>query len=157
MISEVESISSKRKASLPIHYLGCPIFVGRKKKQIFEPLVENVRHKLDGKKHKLLSPEGRLILVHHLLSSIPIHVLSVMNPPKGTIQDLECYFASFFWGESDWGSRRNWRKWSRICLPTQEAGLGVRYFNTIFESFSLKMWLNFYTSNSFGLLLCIFC
>lgn len=58
-----------------------------------------VNAKLQGWVRKLLSPGGRLVLIKHVLSAIPIHVLAVMEPPQSVLNHIELLFSKFFWGE----------------------------------------------------------
>lgn len=51
---------------------------------------------------------GRIILIRHVLYSLPIHLLSVMPVPRKVIDTLERCFADFLWGESEFGKRRHW-------------------------------------------------
>lgn len=81
--------------SFPFTYLGCPILYGRKKKCFFEDLVKNVMKRLSLWQNKLLSFGGRYILIAHVLQSIPIYLLSAMNP-------IHKIFAKFFLGKCYW-------------------------------------------------------
>ncbi|KAL3500236.1 hypothetical protein ACH5RR_039329 [Cinchona calisaya] len=101
MISSIETLTGMHKALLPIQYLDCPLFLGWNINQIFNPSVTKIRQKLDGWVQKLLPPIGRLVLIKHVLMSISIHILSVMDPPKQVILNLECCLALFLWEESD--------------------------------------------------------
>lgn len=56
-------------------------------------------------KQKALYVGGRLILIKHVLSSIPIHLLVAAPPPKCVLLELEKIMAGFLWGSSDLGSR----------------------------------------------------
>lgn len=69
------------EGQFPFNYLGVPIVDGRLKIIHFDPLLEMVSKKLAGWKNRLLSQGGRLILLRHVLSSMPIH-LSVIQMPK---------------------------------------------------------------------------
>ena len=60
----------------------------------FQFLVDKFVAKIAGWKKKLLSEGGHLIL-----SSIPLQVLSIMDPPKAVSRRLEKIMANFFWGE----------------------------------------------------------
>lgn len=84
----------------PCVYLGMPLYVGRKTLNMFDPLLAKVQKKLAGWKSKLLSFGGKLILIKHVLHSMPVHLLSMMNLPKGIFAKLKSIFSNFLWGSS---------------------------------------------------------
>lgn len=88
---------------------------GRLKIAHFVPLMERVSKRLAGWKNRLLSQGGRLILLKYVLSSMPIHLLSVLKMPKAVIKRLHSIFASFFWGSQGGRSKGNWRSWKKLC------------------------------------------
>ncbi|GAV79223.1 hypothetical protein CFOL_v3_22688 [Cephalotus follicularis] len=61
--------------SLPIKYLGIPLF---------EDLVERISSRIQNWKCKLLSFGGKITLIKSVLSSMPIHILSVTPPICGS-------------------------------------------------------------------------
>lgn len=66
------------KGKFPMKYLGVLIISGRLFARHLKVLVNRVRDKICGWKMKFLSNGGRLILLRHVLSSMPIHLLSVI-------------------------------------------------------------------------------
>ena len=81
-----------------VTYLGEPLYSGRLTTRLFDELMGQIQRRLAGWKSKLLSQGGKLILLKHVLSSIPIHMLSAMATPSGVLKRLEKMFADFFWG-----------------------------------------------------------
>lgn len=73
----------------PIKYLGCPLYVGRKKIAIFSELVTKVLQKISSWHAKFLSTGGRAILIRHVLLALPVHLLAVIHPPKGVLNQIE--------------------------------------------------------------------
>lgn len=126
--------------TLPMTYLGCPLFNGRKKVVYFAPLIQKLQNRLAGWKSRFLSSGGRLILIRHVLQAMPIHLLATMDPPKGVLRQLESLFSKFFWSSSDGQSRRIWRSWSGISYPTLENGIGVRKLEDVLSAFTCKLW-----------------
>nr|XP_027124765.1 uncharacterized protein LOC113741433 [Coffea arabica] len=129
--------------SLPVTYLGCPLFEGRRVKALFSNLLSKVSQRIASWHGRWLSMSARAILIKHVLSSMPIHILAVIEPPKGVISDLERILARFFWGESEFGAKRHWSKWANLCFPVEEGGVGFRSLQTIVEAFSCKLWWMF--------------
>ena len=95
---------------LPIKYLGCPLYEGRKSKKYFDNLVDAISMKIQGWSKKWLSTGGRIVLIKSVLYSMPIHLLTVIQPPKGIIKTIEKMLSDFLWGNSEEGKRYHWRK-----------------------------------------------
>lgn len=72
-----------------MYLFGVPLYVGRMKIWMFDPLLAKVLKKLAGWKSKLLSFGGKIILLKHVLNSILIYMLSVLNLPKGIFWHLK--------------------------------------------------------------------
>ena len=134
--------------SFPINYLGCNLYVGRKKFQFFEDMVFKVEKKLAGWKGRLLSPGGRLILIKHVLQVLSIHVLAAQNPHKSVFRKINSLVANFFWGQGEDGFKYHWVRWGQCTLPIQEGGLGIRRIEDISDAFAIKAWWLLKSANS---------
>jgi len=73
------------RSTLPLQYLGAPLFKGAPKSAYLQALVDKVRKKLASWKTNLLSKGGKITLLQSVLSSIPIYTLSVLSPPVSII------------------------------------------------------------------------
>lgn len=62
-------------------------------------MVSKIAKKIQGWQGKLLSFGGKATLIKSVFQSVPIHLLSVMYPPKGVIDQIEMIFSNFLWGE----------------------------------------------------------
>ena len=87
-------------SALPSKYLEAPFFQGRPYNDFFSPLVDSIRKRLTGWRCKSLSFAGRLILVRHVLGSIPTHSLMVFPLPNSTIKAMEALGCNFMWSNS---------------------------------------------------------
>ncbi|CAH9113191.1 unnamed protein product [Cuscuta epithymum] len=56
--------------------------------------------------------------------------------------------ASFLWGSSHSKRKYHWVKWSHLCYPTEEGGLGIRSLSDIEKAFSIKLWWKWKTGDS---------
>nr|XP_027067853.1 uncharacterized protein LOC113693523 [Coffea arabica] len=133
---------------LPFVYLGCKLVKGKMRMEHFQPLIDRIQAKLVGWKNRLLSPGGRLILIKHVLSSIPIYTLAVSELPRGVIKRIEKLMSTFLWGEVEGRDKRHWRKWQALCKPTQENGLGLRRLQDVQDAFGCKLWWKMRTSDT---------
>lgn len=95
------------RQEFPFTYLGYPIFYARRKMIYYQGLITKVFDKLQSWKGKLLSIGGRAVLTSNVLQSMPIHLLSVVNPPSYVIKNLHKIFAQFLWSSSVGGSSRH--------------------------------------------------
>ncbi|CDP11040.1 unnamed protein product [Coffea canephora] len=126
--------------SFPVRYLGCPLFVGRRKCLYFMELVQSVISKVSSWRSKFLSNGGRIVLIKHVLSAIPTHLLAASCPPKGVLALVERAMANFLWGEREGGLRHHWIKWADLCAESSQGGVGVRSLLDVHTAFSFKLW-----------------
>ncbi|KAK9217059.1 hypothetical protein WN943_005684 [Citrus x changshan-huyou] len=144
----VHSVTSFQWRQLPFIYLGCPIFTGCLKISYFDDLVRKVRERISGWANRLLSFGGKLILIRHVLSSLPLHLFHVLRPPSTVIQSLERSFTRFLWGDSEGRRRIHWCRWPAVCFPVDEGGLGIRSFDDMAEASEIKLWWRFRQQSS---------
>ncbi|XP_042988639.1 uncharacterized protein LOC122316171 [Carya illinoinensis] len=97
--SSILRMTGFSEGSFPFKYLGVPIVVGRLKVCDFSDLIGNFNKKIAGWKMKMLSIGGRVILLHHVLSSMAIHLMAVLHVPNGVYRVLNRIMSSFFWGD----------------------------------------------------------
>lgn len=88
-------LSEIRQGNFPINYLGCPVFCGRPKISYFEEILRKIVRGISTWNNKLLSFGWRQILIKHVLQSMPLYLLTIMNPPKRVIEKIHQLFAKF--------------------------------------------------------------
>ncbi|XP_060177942.1 uncharacterized protein LOC132607882 [Lycium barbarum] len=98
--SKIKRYTKMRNDSFPFTYLGCPVFYGRRKLIYYEDLIKKVMKRILSWQNRLLSFGGRYVLVNHVLQTMPVYLLSAMNPPSGVIKQLHKIFAKFFWSNT---------------------------------------------------------
>ncbi|CAA6671236.1 unnamed protein product [Spirodela intermedia] len=126
-IRRIQGLIGFSRGHLPFDYLGCLIFLGRRRIHYFDALVGKLRKKLAGWKLQLLSPGGRIQLIRHVLMSMPLHLLAVHEVPDTVLQTIRRICTSFLWDGQLEGPRRQRRvSWEKACQPTDEGGLGIR-------------------------------
>ena len=81
---------------------------------------------------------GRLILVKHVLSSIPVHILVVTKVTDGVIKQIERLLCDFLWGVCEGKHKFHWVKWSTCAASLCEMGLGIRKLQDIHLLFNIK-------------------
>ncbi|KAL0287687.1 UNVERIFIED_CONTAM: hypothetical protein Sradi_7118900 [Sesamum radiatum] len=96
----IKAITGFTMKVLPITYLRAPLYKGNKRKSLYVNLIDKVRAKIAGWELCYLSYGGPLQLIKIVLTSMPIPLIQVLNPPVSTLQKLEQLFAKFFWGST---------------------------------------------------------
>ncbi|XP_060185616.1 uncharacterized protein LOC132615077 [Lycium barbarum] len=136
------------RGQFPFIYLGCTIFHSRKKKVYYAELIKKIKGRLHSWKGKLLSFGGKVVLIKSVLQAMPLHLLSVLAPPKCVLNEIHKIFARYFWINKEEGRNRHWVAWQNVCLPTQEGGLGFKSLFDISNALFAKLWWIFRTSNT---------
>ncbi|XP_075085103.1 uncharacterized protein LOC142168333 [Nicotiana tabacum] len=95
-INQTKQITGYNHCQFPMQYLGCPIYTGRKKVIYFNNMVVNIAKRLQGWQGKFLSYSGKAVLIKSILQAIPLHILSVVHPPKATFYQIEKIISNFF-------------------------------------------------------------
>ncbi|XP_019231693.1 PREDICTED: uncharacterized protein LOC109212501 [Nicotiana attenuata] len=148
VVRKIERITGIGKHEFPFIYLGCPIFYTRRKMAFYEGMITKVLDKIQAWKGKLLSIGGMAVLIKSVLQSMPIHLLSTVNPPANVINKLHKLFARFFWSNSVEGRARHWASWDTLCMPIEEEGVGFRSLHDMSKALFCKLWWNFRTKPS---------
>ncbi|CAH9146737.1 unnamed protein product [Cuscuta epithymum] len=135
----VNHIFHINKGSFPFTYLGANIHVGRTLNVHFDHILAKFDNKLAGWKHKLLSTGGRMILINHVLNSLPLYHMAVCPIPKSIFHKMERRLTDFLWDRNNDHKKHVWRRWSKCCFPILENGLGFRSLPHIQKTFFLKL------------------
>ncbi|CAH9059413.1 unnamed protein product [Cuscuta epithymum] len=144
----ISHILGMQEADLPIKYLGVPLHKGINRVSYCMDLIHKFDQKLSTWKQNNLSMAGRLILVKHVLNTIPLHILAADKLPKKVVSIIDKKMACFFWGSSNEKKKYHWISWSKLCYPTEEGGIGIRHLSDIEKAFSLKLWWKWKVSDS---------
>ncbi|VFQ89227.1 unnamed protein product [Cuscuta campestris] len=142
-IAELEKRLDMQHKKLPFTYLGISIDKGITRTQHCNQLITAFDRKLGSWQFKQLDQAGRLILINHVLNTLPIFFLGSSTLPK-SVQNILKQKMSRFW----WKSKHHWVNWEDICTPKEEGGLGIRDLSSLQDSFSLKLWWNYHSNTS---------
>ena len=140
MIGTVTGFSHK---TFPCKYLGCLLFIGRRRTSYFAEVCNAVTTRILSWRHRILSTGGKIVLLRSVLSSMPVHLLAAASPPRRIFSLLEKVMADFLWGSTDLGPKFHWISWSDLCRPQGEGGIGVRSLTKLYDAFSVKLWWKF--------------
>ena len=133
----IEEVTGFQRKKLPINYLGCTLFTGRKKIDYFGSILKKIEKKLIGWKAKTLSHGARIVLIKHVFQSLSFYNLAAIDPPKAILQRIDSICVNFLWSEGDHGFKYHWVAWNKCCLPFHEGGLGFRCMQDFCTAFSM--------------------
>lgn len=122
--------------SLPFTYLGLPIGANPRKLSCWQPVVDMLRKRLTRWKGRYLSLGGRIEFLKLVLSSISLYFLSFFRLPRKVLSKLIGFQRAFLWGGGDGKRSIPWVNLSKVCLPKNNGGLGVKHLD-IFNYLSL--------------------
>ncbi|KAH0769668.1 hypothetical protein KY290_013649 [Solanum tuberosum] len=147
-IKRVGKILRMRYEHLPIKYMGCPIYNGRKLLEIFIDLICKITNRIKGWHLKLLSTGGRATLIRHVLLALNVHSLAAVHPPKGTLEVIERYLTRFYWSGNEEDKKYHRVSWENLSYPYNEGGSNFRKLEDTCKAFTAKQWWRFRTTES---------
>ena len=77
-------------------YLGLPTMVGVDRSDCFQHLIDRICQRLKGSKEKILSVQGKEILLKSVAQAIPSYAMSVFKLPKGICKVTTDEIAGFW-------------------------------------------------------------
>jgi hypothetical protein len=86
---------------------------------------KKLKLRLSSWKGILLSIEGRLALINSVMSNMVLYMLSFFLLPKGVLNRLDFFPSRFFWQGDSEKKRYRLAKWSVVCRPKDQGGLGI--------------------------------
>ncbi|KAL3675254.1 hypothetical protein R1sor_025202 [Riccia sorocarpa] len=121
-------------------YLGTPTCVRVSEEQLEMFLLEKLTKRVNHWSNRLLSWEGRCVVLKHALTAMPNYFLMTLGlTQKGYVKlDRVCW--QFLWGRNSEGQfKKPLILWDRICREKMEGGLGLCTFRD--QAATLKMRL----------------
>ena len=82
--------------------------------------------KVRGWKEKLLSQAGREVLPKAMVQAIPTYSMSCFKLPTSLCHEIKVMVRKFWWGQRGERRKVHWIKWSKLCKPKNEGGMGFR-------------------------------
>lgn len=88
--------------------------------------------------NKFLSYDGEHIFINHVLQSMPIYLLSVMNPFNKMVDRIHQIIVAFFWSKVGGEKGKHWVKWEDLCLSYKEDGISFRSLHDASKAYLLN-------------------
>jgi hypothetical protein len=85
-----------------------------------------MNRRLAGWKWPLLSKGGRVTLIKSTLANIPTYYMSLFKIPVKVANRIEKLQRDFLWDGVGKKFKYHLVKWSKVCSPLSEGGLGIR-------------------------------
>ncbi|KAL3684100.1 hypothetical protein R1sor_002122 [Riccia sorocarpa] len=121
-------------------YLGAPVGVGVAEEQLEAFLIDKLTSKVNFWANRILSWEGRCIVLKHALATMPNYYLMTLGLTANGYKKLDRICWRFLWGTGKDGNfKKSLVSWERICKGKLEGGLGLTTFKD--QSMLLKMRL----------------
>ena len=137
-----------RSLPLPVRYLGLPLCSKKLTVRDCDPLLAQVRRKLNGWMTRHLSIAGRLQLISSTIPGILGFWTSAFCIPKKVLKMIQSLLSSFLWhGNMDSTSAKV--AWETLCFPKSEGGLGIRGLSSWNTVFGVKLiWMLYFRAGS---------
>jgi len=124
----------------PFRYLGLPMHFRKLYNKDWKCIEERIEKRLSGWKGKLLTVDGRLVLINSVLSSLPMFMMSFFELPKGVVEKIDCFRSRFYWQNDQHKRKYRLVKWEVMCQPKDQGGLGIQNLE-IQNKCLLSKWL----------------
>jgi hypothetical protein len=112
--------------TIPLNYLGCPIFVGKPKSTHFSAIADKFRVKLASWKGALLSIMGRVQLVRAIIHGILVYSFQVYAWPHSLLKKLDRWIRNFIWSGDISNKKLCTVAWRQVCTHYEDGGLNIR-------------------------------
>ena len=100
--------------------------MGRSKRTTFNAKKEKLGKMLVGWKEKLLSKEGKEVLIKAMAQAIPTYTMSCFKLSDSLCDELMRMIRNFWWGQKKEEKKIAWLSWEKICEPKCDGGMGFK-------------------------------
>lgn len=98
-------------SSLTFSYLGIPIDANHHRCTTWDPILVRIPNKMNVRKAKRISLNGRVTLINFVLRSLPLYFFSIFKALEGVIHEIVRIQRVFLWCCVENRKRINWVSW----------------------------------------------
>ena len=89
----------------------------------FQFIIDQVRSRLAGWKGRLMSMAGRWVLVHAVLTALPVFAMTVLKVPKKILKEVDKTRRQFLWAQDENITDTKCKlAWDKVYLPVAKGG-----------------------------------
>ena len=137
---ELGKMHGMKECARDIFHLENPLFIGKKRGDIFAFLKKKVMDRLEGWMEKTISKAGRTTLVKSVIQSIPVYSMSTYKLPVSFYRGLDKMARRFWWKGSGAGNRfMALLRWDELCKPKKLGDLGFCKFEDMNSALIAKL------------------
>lgn len=134
---------------LPVRYLGVPLCTKKLSLSNCDPLIQQVKKKVNSWSARSLSFAGRLLLINTVISGISNFWCSTFTIPKKCIKLINSICGAYLWKGTTEGHHSARVSWETVTLAKNEGGLGIRDLLQWNVACNIKLvWLLFFRAGS---------
>ena len=85
-----------------------------------------------------MSQAGREILIKAVAQALPTFTMSCFKLPITLCNKIEALIQKFFWGQRGDNQKIHWMKWSNLCKPKTQGGMGFKDLATFNDALLAK-------------------
>ncbi|KAI5021931.1 hypothetical protein ZWY2020_058661 [Hordeum vulgare] len=89
------------------------------------PTVAKLQHRIEPWQGRWLSKVARTVLINSYLSSLLLFLMSFYSLPETLHHEIATVQARFFWARDGDKQKYHMVRWSEICKPHDQGGLGI--------------------------------
>ncbi|GJU09942.1 reverse transcriptase [Tanacetum coccineum] len=119
-------------------YLGLPSIIGRKKKCVFQAIIDKVRKKIAGWKERNLSIGGKEVMLKSVAQAMPMYVMNIFLLPDESINEIHRAFNCYWWGNGNKDNPIRWASWESMCISKSRGGMGFRHMKAFNKALLAK-------------------
>ncbi|KAG7559442.1 Endonuclease/exonuclease/phosphatase superfamily [Arabidopsis thaliana x Arabidopsis arenosa] len=107
-------------------YLGLPELFGRKKKDMFNLIIDRIRQRSLSWSSRFLSTAGKATMLKSVLAAMPTYTMSCFKIPGSLCKRIQSALTRFWWDSSADNRKMCWVSWMKLTQAKEAGGLGFR-------------------------------